>query len=67
MMRVSVEFLTSLASGPAGRRPRCRPRLWPRTEDQAALMVSLIPCKCPRDVFPDPFAEAAAMLTAVTG
>ena len=37
------------------------------TEDRAAVMDSLILCKFLRGVFADFFAEAAAMLSAVTG
>src|SRR5262249_50868926 len=37
------------------------------TEDRAAVMDSLILCKFLRGVFRDFYAEAAAMLTAVTG
>ena len=37
------------------------------TEDRAAVMDSLILCKFLRGVFTDPFAEWAALLSAVTG
>ena len=37
------------------------------TEDRAAVMDSLILCKFLRGVFPDPFPEWAALLSAVTG
>ena len=37
------------------------------TEDRAAIMDSLILCKFLRGVFEDPFAEWAALLSAVTG
>ncbi len=42
-------------------------RLAVETEDRAALLDSLILCKFLRGVFPDLFAEAAEMLSAVTG